>query len=228
MATGVSNSSVLDPMAFQIMIVGTLIAVAHVLREGIIKIWPFWERIPLYTMCLILGAIVGILLSKTKYNDYIDRKSMQRISGTALEFVIASAVATIKLSVLATYLVPIIVTSLVIVVLTGVFAILLSKFWFGKNWFELAMGAFGQCTGSLATGLLLVRVLDPEGESYAAESISGSSTVGSFFQQPYNTIVPLLIVSTPAVMTLSTAGFLAAFLIFGTLLFGLRNRKKKE
>lgn len=228
MATAVSNSSVLDPMAFQIMIVGVLIAISHVLREAIIAVWPFWERIPLYTMCLIMGAIIGILLSKTKYNDYIDRGSMQRISGTALEFVIASAVATIKLSVLATYLVPILVTSLVIVVLTAIQAVYLAKKWYGEYWFELAMGAYGQCSGSMATGLLLIRVLDPDGDSHAAESISGSSTLGSFFQQPYNTIVPLLIVSAPLGMTLSTVGFLAAFLVVGTLLFGLRNRKKNK
>lgn len=106
-AMGISNPSVIDPMAFQMMIVGTIIAVSHFLREAIIMVFPFWERIPLYTMCLIMGAIIGVGISKTKYNQYIDRGSMKRISGVALEYAIAMNVATIKLSVLATYLVPI-------------------------------------------------------------------------------------------------------------------------
>ena len=69
----------------------------------------------------------------------------------------------------------------------------------------MAMGAYGQCTGSLATGLLLIKVLDPNGDTLAAESVSGSSTLGSFWQQPYNTIGPMLILSSPLLTTLGTA-----------------------
>ena len=38
------------------------------------------------------------------------------------------------------------------------------------------MGIYGQCTGTLATGLLLIKVLDPDGDTMTSESISGSST----------------------------------------------------
>lgn len=225
MATAISSSSVIDPLAFQMMIVGTIIAISHILREAIIKVFPFWSKIPLYTMCLIMGAIIGIALSKTKYSQYIDRGSMKRISGVALEYVIAMNVATIKLSVLASFLVPILVTSIAITILTAVICIILAKKWYGKDWFEMAMGAYGQCTGSLATGLLLIKVLDPNGDTLAAESVSGSSTLGSFWQQPYNTIGPMLILSSPLLTTLGTAGFLIAFLIVGTVLFGRTVKK---
>ena len=225
MAIAISNSAVLDPLAFQFMIVGAVIVLSHILREVLISLIPFWERIPLYTMCLLVGAVIGLTLSHTKYNQYIDRGSMQRISGTALEYVIASAVATIQISVLATYLVPIVVTSAVICVLTAFMSLWLSKKWYGEHWFELAMGSYGQCTGSLATGLLLIRVLDPNGESQTAESVSGSSTLGSFFQQPYNVIGPMLVMTTPMVITLGSLGFLLAFLIVGFILFGRNSRK---
>ena len=33
----------------------------------------------------------------------------------------------------------------------AVICIVLAKKWYGKDWFEMAMGAYGQCTGSLAT-----------------------------------------------------------------------------
>ncbi len=225
MAMTIANSSVLDPMAFQLAIVGTIIAVSHVLREAIIKVLPFWSNIQLYTMCLIIGAIVGIGLSKTKYNQYIDRGSMKAISGAALEYVIASNVATIQLSVLASYLVPILVTSVIVCVVTAFMCIILSKKWYGEDWFEVAMGTYGQCTGSLATGLLLIKVLDPNGDTLAAESVSGSCTLGSFWQQPYNTVGPLLMLTAPAVVTWGTAGFLAAFLIIGAVFLGRTVKK---
>lgn len=224
-ATVITSSSVLDPSAFQLMIVGTVIGLSHILRVAIIKVIPFWSKIPLYTMCLLVGAILGIALSKTKYNQYIDRKTMKRISGTALEYMIVSAVATIQISVLANYLVPMVVTSVVVVVVTAILSIWLSKKWYGENWFELAMGAYGQCTGNLATGLLLIKVLDPNGETQTAESITGSSTLGSFFQQPYNTVGPLIVMSSPVLFTLGTAGFFLVFLVAGTLLFGSRRKE---
>lgn len=216
----ISNPSVIDPMAFQMMIVGTVIALSHFLRIALIQIIPFWTKIPLYTMCLLLGAIIGQIISKTKYNQYIDRQSMKRISGVALEYVITSAVATIKLSVLASFLIPILISSIVICILTAIFSIFLSKRWYGEDWFELAMGVYGQCTGSLATGLLLVKVLDPEGDTLASESISGSSTLGSCFQLPYTTLGPILLTASPVLFTLGSAGLLFAFLIAGFILFG--------
>lgn len=224
----ISNAAVLDPLAFQMVIVGTVIAISHILRTAMIKVIPFWERIPLYTMCLIVGAVIGIFLSKTKYNKYIDRGSMKRISGVALEYVVAVSVATIRLSVLATYLVPILLASAVVCVVSAILAIVLSKRWYGEGWFEVAMGAYGQCTGSLATGLLLIKILDDNGDTLAAESISGANTLGTFFQQPYNTIGPILILSAPALVTWGTAGLFVAFLIVGTVLFGRTVRKETE
>lgn len=223
-AMEIANPSVIDPMAFQLMIVGTIIAISHIIRISIIKVLPFWERIPLYTMCLLIGALLGTLISKTKFNNLIDRPSMKRISGVALEYVIAAAVATIKLSVLASFLVPIIISSIVLSALTAVFAIFFSKKWYGDGWFEVAMGAFGQCTGSLATGLLLIKVVDPEGETLAAESISGSSTLGSTFQLPYTTMGPMFLMASPLMFTLGSWGIFLAFLIIGTLLFGRSNK----
>lgn len=220
MGNMISNPSVIDPLAFQMMIVGTVIAISHILRILLIKIIPFWNKIPLYTMCLIMGAMIGQILSKTKYNEYIDRQTMKRISGVALEYVIASAVATIQLSVLASFLVPIFISSVLICSLTAIFAIFLSKKWYGENWFELAMGAYGQCTGSLATGLLLIKVLDPEGDTITSESISGSSTLGSSFQLPYTTLGPIFLTSSPLFFTCGSVGLLIVFLLVGFILFG--------
>lgn len=218
----ISDNAVIDPMAFQFMIVGVIIAVSYVLRNAIIRIIPFWSKIPLYAMCLFMGAILGNLISKTKYNQYIDRNSMKRISGVAVEYAVTSAIVTIKISVLATYLVPILVTSLVLTVLTAAFSLILLKRWYGEGWFETAVGCYGLTTGSMATGLLLCRVLDPDNDTLAAESVTAASTMGNFLQQPYNTLGPILLMSNPTAFTWISVGLLIAFLIVGEVLFGRR------
>lgn len=59
MAKAVCSPSALDPFAFQFMIVGGIIAISYLTRIGLIAIIPFWKRIPLYTMCLLMGAIIN-------------------------------------------------------------------------------------------------------------------------------------------------------------------------
>lgn len=223
MATGVCNPSALDPFAFQFMIVGSVIAISYLARIGMIAIFPFWKRIPLYTMCLLIGAIVGPLLSKTKFATFIDRGSMKRISGLALEYMIVVAVATIKISVLKDFLVPILISSLALTLITAILSIYLSKRWYGEHWFELAMGVYGQCTGSLATGLLLIKVLDPDGNTMTSESISGSSTVGSIYQLPNTTMGPMIFLASPLMYIGGVAGLLVLFLIIGFMFFRVKN-----
>lgn len=223
---GITDSSVVDPMAFQFMIIGVIVAISYVLRNLIISVFPFWSKVPLYSMCLIMGAIIGNVISHTKYNQYIDRGSMKRIAGVALEYAIVSAIVSIKLSVLATYLIPILVTTVVLTILTAAVTMILFKRWHGNDWFETAMGAYGQCTGSLATGLLLVRVLDPNGDTLAAESVTAASTLGNIYQLPYNTLGPILLMSSPLLYTWGSVGILIVIFVIGHILFG-RNKKQE-
>lgn len=222
---GVSDASALDPLAFQFMIVGTVIGVSYIIRTFLIQLSPFWNKIPLYTMCLLFGFIIGQLLSKTKYNDYIDRGTMKRISGLALEFMIVAAVATIQIEVLATYLVPILLSSAILCAVTAILAIYLAKRWYGDNWFELALGVYGQCTGNLATGLLLIKVLDPNGETMTSESISGSSTLGSAYQLPYTTLGPMFLMAMPTYFITGSILIMIAFFVIGAFLFGRKQVK---
>jgi ESS family glutamate:Na+ symporter len=224
MANGVCSPSALDPLAFQFMIVGCVIAISYVTRIAIISVFPFWKRIPLYTMCLLMGAILGPVLSKTPAGKYVDRASMKRISGLALEYMIVVAVATIKISVLKAFLAPIVISTIILTLLTAWLAIYLSKKWYGEHWFELAMGVYGQCTGTLATGLLLIKVLDPNGETMTSESISGSSTVGSFYQLPNTTMGPMIFLSTPMLYIGGVAAALVVLVLIGTLFFRVKNK----
>lgn len=226
MATAVCSPSALDPFAFQCMIVGGIIAISYLTRIGLIAIIPFWKRIPLYTMCLLMGAIIGPLLAKTSFGQYIDRPSMKRISGIALEYMIVVAVATIKISVLKTYFFPIVVSTLILCSITAFLSVYLAKRWYGEHWFELAMGIYGQCTGTLATGLLLIKVLDPDGETMTSESISGSSTLGSFYQLPNTTMGPMIFLANPMMYIGGVAAILVGFLVAGLLFFRVKEPGK--
>ena len=78
--------------------------------------------------------------------------------------------------------------------------------------------------GVLATGLMLVKVMDPDNETTASTCISTSSTLGYAWQIPYMVVGSLMIFTAPTITTIITVALFLFFLIGGELLFG---RKKK-
>ena len=119
-------------------------------------------------------------------------------------------------------LVSIIVVSLVLVNLFVCFV--LGKRWLQDNPFETGVGLFGMACGVLATGLMLVKVMDPDNETTASTCISTSSTLGYAWQIPYMVVGSLMIFTAPTITTIVTVVLFFFFLIVGELLFG---RKKK-
>ena len=79
--------------------------------------------------------------------------------------------------------------------------------------------------GVLATGLMLVKVVDPDNETTASTCISTSSTLGYAWQIPYMVVGSLMIFTMPTITTVISVALLLFFLIGGEVLFG-RKRKK--
>ena len=102
---------------------------------------------------------------------------------------------------------------------------MLGKRWLQDNPFETGVGLFGMACGVLATGLMLVKVVDPDNETTASTCISTSSTLGYAWQIPYMVVGSLMIFTMPTITTVISVALLLFFLIGGEILFG-RNRKK--
>lgn len=109
---------------------------------------------------LALGArrVLDRLVPKHQLDDAL----LGRISGTTVDVVTCSAIAAVSLTVFRANLVPILVlTSL------GGGATLLSCIWLARRAFpsapfQHAVVMFGAATGTLPTGLALLRIMDPE------------------------------------------------------------------
>lgn len=223
----VTASAALDPLGSQLMLVGFIILCGNILRSGLIKINPFFKNLPLFACCLIFSAIFCIATQNVKkVNDMIDRKTVVRISGSALEYMITAALGTTSISVFTTYAVPLVVISVAVALVTRFACFTLSKWILPESdRFETAVGLFGQCCGVLATGLLLLKVVDPDFQTNAATNITSSSTLGYTYQLQYTLIFIVLIMSRPVFVYLWSWGLLILLLGFGCLL-GRRYRRE--
>lgn len=168
----------------------------------------------------ILGAlIIWPIMQKLGIGGYVDKRTINTISGFCLEFVIISAVSTIKLNMLSTYIVPILIMSVAIIFGCFIFSILVTKKICKEDWFEKGIGSFGQSNGSVPTGLALIRCVDPNTETSAADAMGIANSVTSPMYSTLSAIGPMILVSSLWVFTGIGAVLFVVPLILGFIVF---------
>lgn len=174
----------IDSLAWHIALIGLAILIGWGILEGLLAaeklirgtadggegIIYFFKAFPLFPLCMIGGLLLQKGATKLKLDYLIDHGQMQRLAGASLDFLVVSAIATIQLSVVTANWLP-----LLILVLSGLVWSVVMLLWFApklfkEDWFERGIAEFGQSLGVTATGLLLLRSVDPEGKSNAHES----------------------------------------------------------
>ncbi len=211
--SAVSKSSAVNPLAVHCSIIGGVIILSYLFLFQLKKI-PMFSSITIQLPAIILALIVDVVASKTKLKKVLDKDSLQSIGGAALEYTIITAVATTDLTVVAFYAVPILVFSAILLAVTTLLVIGLSKLWLKDNWVENAMGMFGSWTGSSATGLMLLRMADPQMETDALPNLM---LAGPFFQLTTQTFFTMV---TPY-MLVTAAGCTNLFMLCAAMFVGM-------
>jgi len=153
----------IDSLAWHLAVVGVAIAIGA-LVHALIPMKGF----PLFPLCMIGGVVLQTSVSALGKDLLVDRVQIERISGASLDFLVVAAVATIRLDVVAAHWIP-----LVALVASGAVWSVFCVMYFGPRvfreaWFERSIADFGQATGVTATGLVLLRTVDPENKTCAA------------------------------------------------------------
>ena len=169
----------LDSLAFHISIIGMSILIGLGVLKGMqaieILVRPeakvlFFKGFPLFPLCMIGGVVIQVFLNKLRIGHLVDKEQMQRLSGASLDFLVVSAVAAIQLKVIADNFVPLIIMTVVGAIFCVFMVVVIAPKLFKNAWFEKAISEFGQATGVTATGLMLLRTVDPENKTDAAAS----------------------------------------------------------
>lgn len=173
------SSMAIDTLSLHIVIVAAAVGIGYLLKQGLIRtesLVPALEQhhllssFPLFPLCMIGGILIQLLIAKCDKSHIVDEGIMKRIQNTALDFLVVAAIATIKLQIVLSGIVP-----MLILVVCGIgwniFCItILARRILPDAWFERSIAEMGQSMGVTATGLLLLRVADPEYRTPAAEA----------------------------------------------------------
>ena len=176
----VSPASI-DALALHLAVIGVAILIGYVIKQVLVgvessipgmanKDLRIMRAFPLFPLCMIGGLIVQIVTSRRARISVVDHGLMQRIGGTALDFLVVAAISTIRVEVIAEGLAP-----FAIIVAGGILWNVFCVMWLARRmlpncWFERAIAEMGQSMGVTATGLLLLRAVDPESETEAASA----------------------------------------------------------
>ena len=172
-------SDSIDSLAWHISLIGLSILIGYIMLKVLqfaeVKLIPdattrLFTGFPLFPLCMIGGVIIQLIFQKFKADNLIDHGQMQRLSGAALDFLVVAAVATIKLSVVAENCIPLLIMMAAGVLWSVVLLLFVAPKLFKQSWFECAIAEFGQGLGVTATGLMLLRTVDPESKTVAAAS----------------------------------------------------------
>jgi ESS family glutamate:Na+ symporter len=196
--SGVTYTDSLDPLALQLAITGVIFGGATLISKGLVMIHPLLKEIPHFACAMVLGATTNYIVRKVHLDSYIDRATINRISGVALDYLVCAAIATLSLKVFSLYLVPLVLTITIMIIVNLAANFYFSWKIFDVDWFERAVASYGLESGVLATGLMLLRVVDPRFETTGQDSVASAVSLLYPLAIPYVVLMPLLSTTIPA------------------------------
>ena len=206
------DNGVIDSLAYHFSILCVAVLIGWILRvacKTYLHLSISW-----FVTALFGGLIVKVIMNLTSWKNSLDRKTMSRIQGICLEFLVAGAVSSVNIPVVVKYAVPLLIQQAAMVVIMTFFAVWYCRRVFKDYWFENSMLHFGTFCGVFATGMLLLKTCDPDMKSDALEiyalrtpfsswAVGGGVITGMmpYWLAQYGTIKITLITTVAAVVT---------------------------
>jgi ESS family glutamate:Na+ symporter len=149
-------------------------------RELAVNLWGIS-----FIFASLVAAGVKSLARGAGVDHVLEPGALTRIAGVSVDLLVAAALGAISVVVIARYWLPILVMGALAGLLTIGYVLWLTSRLFEDHRFQRAMIYFGSATGTLPTGLALLRVVDPEFETPAAVDYMYGSGVAFFLVIPY-------------------------------------------
>lgn len=243
------NVDTLDPLLFQIALLAVAFGIGILMQAAVMGLAGYIDGrfepeavdaaqaqlskrltvsnivdFPLFIYTLFGGLIVCKLMSAFGQADRVDGETVNRLTSTAMDILVVAAIASLNLQAVAAMIVPFSVLFLLGAIWTA-FCLLVVSRWLlpREHWFQLGLINYGMSTGTTATGFVLLRMVDSELDSGAAENYALAAPLSApFIGGGMITIgLPLLVLESVsiAVPALLLSGMVAIMIVVGRKIF---------
>lgn len=210
--TDTVSSISIDPYAFHLAIVSIIAMGGYYLSKLGVMLLPS-VAIPAFSLAFLVGLVVKKIMNVTNTEKYMSTDVVNRISGSATDILVAFGIASISVSVVLDYAVPLIMLFIFGLFYAYVFFSILSKKFFPEYWFEKGIFTWGWTTGTVAMGMALLRIVDPESKSKTLDD----------YGLAYIPIAPveILLITFAPLFVVNSQGFsfVGITLIFGLIIY---------
>ncbi|MDD4344188.1 MAG: sodium:glutamate symporter [Eubacteriales bacterium] len=233
----------LDDISIQLFLIGVVYLATYLsllgLNRILLPLGSFGETLAqlLWGFHFIIGTIYAILLRvgfdilkkmNIMTHEYPNNYMLQRIAGGSFDFMIAAAITAISLKTLRYYLIPTLIITTAGGVITILYILWMTRRIFKEDTFENTLAFYGTYTGTISTGMALLKEIDPGFHSQASENIVLGSGVALVFGFPLLMIlnIPIFgyVTNQPSMYLVA---LLAFFIYFGVLYLILNKNKPK-
>lgn len=137
---------------------------------------------PLFIYTLFGGWIVRVGLTTIGLRSLIDARLIGRLTSIAMDVLIVAAIASLNVQAVSSRLGAVSILLAGGAIWTATCLLVISRWVLpSEHWFQLGLINYGMSTGTTATGFVLLRMIDPELESGAAEDYALAAPLSSPF-----------------------------------------------
>lgn len=224
----------IDKFTIQVAMVLVCYALSYLLMLGLSKIIPGMKS-TIFGFNFLLGILMAVLL-KTVLNllhkkgiikkEYINNFMLNRVAGIAFDVMIVAGIAVIDLQLIVDYWAVLLILAVVGTLATFVYVKYTTRFLFKDYENEQFFAMYGMLTGTASTGMILLREIDPNFDTPAADNLVYQNLPAIIFGFPIMLLFKDLNSRTIPYL-FAIIGF---FLVLQIILFRnqIFRRKKKE
>ncbi|MFG6367029.1 MAG: sodium:glutamate symporter [Lachnospiraceae bacterium] len=219
------NSNI-ETLAFHFALIG----ICYVLAVGIAKVLSF---IPgflgtsmsgmMFMNGMYAAYIVKWLMKKLRL-DFLQENTLQgKITGWTADYLVVCAFMAVSLDVIKDWLPIILVVSLAITIVTFLVCFYFGQRFGGTNDFERTLGLYGTCTGTVPSGIALIRIVDPNFHTTTSIELGACNLVMLASTPVYIIILALASGSVemlPAILLLTCCAFVYLIILKLTKTWG--------
>lgn len=115
----------------------------------------------LFIYGMLTGYLAKFIMKKFKIDHLLDNTFQTKITGWSTDYLIVASFMAVQFGIIGNWIIPILITSVIIAIVTAIVC-----FYFGQrighdNDFDRTIGLFGTTTGTVPSGIALIRLIDP-------------------------------------------------------------------
>src|SRR5262245_36149437 len=204
---------------------GVSIAVGFVLLECFRWVFDllgsdFFEKFPLFPFTIVGGVLVQLVAARSGFEWAVNRRAVEGLGGLSIDGIVICAIGTLSLSALGDNIGPLLILAVASVAWSIALLMVIGRRMFERDWFEHSIAEFGEGQGNVATGFMMVDMVDPTRQTgvvrgYSYRQLFTRPLIGGGFISALS--VPLI-----AALGLPIFTIIAVVMAVGLTIWGVR------